>query len=149
VQTYLGDRVLATSSSRVAIVLRIAAGAVFIGFGPGKFIRHTAETNAFQRYGLPRPSEFAYAIGSLELVCGLLLVLGLLVRPAALALAGDMIGAIATGGRVDGGPVHLVLAPALLVVLLLLVRSGAGPWSLDTRLGQRRGGSGGKVFFPP
>jgi putative oxidoreductase len=147
VQTYV-DRVLATSSSRVATVLRIAAGAVFIGFGPGKFIRHTAETNAFHRYGLPRPSEFAYLIGSIELVCGLLLVLGLLVRPAALVLAGDMIGAIATGGRVDGGPVHLVLAPGLLVALLLLVCSGAGAWSLDTRLGQGRGGNG-KVFFSP
>jgi hypothetical protein len=45
-----------------------------------------------------------------------------------------MVGAISTGGRVDGGPVHLGLAPALLITMLVLVWLGAGRFSLDARL---------------
>jgi hypothetical protein len=37
-----------------------------------------------------------------------------------------MLGAIATTGSVEGGPVHLGLAPALLVALLVRADTGAG-----------------------
>jgi len=125
---------LAGRSARPALCTRLVTGAVFVLFGLGKFTSHAHEAESFQRYGLPAPGSFAYAIGVLEVVGGLLLVTGLLVRPIALALAGDMIGAIATAGRIDGGPVHLGLAPALLVVMLGLVWTGAGERSLDARL---------------
>jgi putative oxidoreductase len=87
---------------------------------------------------LPRsPSAFAYVIGALEVVGGLLLVAGFAVRPTALAFAGDMVGAIATAGRIDGGPIHLGLAPALLVVMVPLVWAGGGERSVDMRLAAR------------
>ena len=70
-----------------AAVLRIAAGIVFLAFGPGKFIRHAAEAAAFARYGIPLPDVATYAVGALEIAGGLALVLGLLVRPVALILA--------------------------------------------------------------
>jgi len=114
-----------------ATAARIAAGAIFIGFGLSKFTSHARETRAFDRYGLPDPSVFTYATGTLELALGAALCLGFLTRPAALGMAGNMVGAIATGGRVDGGFVNLVLAPILLVAMLFLVRAGAGRWSLD------------------
>ena len=97
-------------------------------------MRHEEEAAAFDRYGLPWPDAFTYAIGLVELGGGILLLLGLFTRPAALMLAGNMVGAISTGGRVDGGPVHLGLAPALLVTMLVLVWLGAGRFSLDARL---------------
>src|SRR5262249_43164978 len=81
-----------------ATVLRVAAGAILIGFGASKYAHHAREARAFDRYGLPWPSEFAYVTGTVELVFGVLLVLGLATRPAALVLAGNMVGAIATGG---------------------------------------------------
>jgi putative oxidoreductase len=121
-------------ASAVALVLRVAAGAILIGFGQSKFAHHAKEARAFDRYGLPAPEVFAYAIGSVELVGGLLLVLGLATRLVALALAGNMVGAIATGGRVDGGFVNLGLAPMLLVVMVYLVWAGAGRFSIDERL---------------
>ena len=93
---------------------------------------------AFDRYGLPDPSVFAYAIGAVELGCGVLLVLGLGTRSAALVIAANMVGALATGGRVDGGFVNLVLAPTLLVAMLVIVALGAGSWSLDGVLLWRR-----------
>jgi putative oxidoreductase len=120
------------------LVLRVAAGAILIGFGQSKFTHHEREAAAFDRYGLPDPGVFAYAIGTVELGCGLLLVLGLATRPAALVLAGNLVGALATGGRVDGGFANLVLAPALLVAMLVILRLGAGDWSLDRVLLRRR-----------
>jgi predicted lipoprotein with Yx(FWY)xxD motif len=82
-------------------------------------------------------------VGSLELVAGLMLIAGLATRLVALALAADMVGAISTAGRLDGGPVNLGLAPILLAVMLLLVWAGAGALSLDGRLvGSREPGLG-------
>lgn len=121
-----------------ALVVRLAAGAVFVGFGLGKFVRHDAERDAFERYEIPFPDASTYLVGGLELVGGIALLVGLFVRPAAFLLACNMVGAITTAGRTDGGPVHLVLAPALLAATVFLVWAGAGAASLDGRLAARR-----------
>jgi putative oxidoreductase len=123
---------------RVALPARFVAGAIFLGFSIGKFTRHGAESAALDRYGLPFPDAFTYGVGVVELLGGVMLVLGLGSRIAALALACDMVGAISTAGRVEGGPVHLGLAPTLLVMLLLLLWIGPGDRSLDRRLLTRR-----------
>ena len=123
-----------TRPSTGPLVLRFAAGVVFVAFAVGKFTRYDAESGAFDRYGIPFPEVTTYLVGVLELVGGVLLIVGLVTRPIALALAGNMIGAIATAGRIDGGPVHLGLAPALLIAMLVLLRTGAGARSLDTRV---------------
>ena len=133
----LVERVLEPTPGRLALpatVVRVGAGIVYIAFGISKFIHHAKETAAFDRYGLPAPAVFASVIGVVELGLGVLLVLGLVTRLAALGLAGDMVGAIATGGRVDGGFLNLVVAPILLVGMLALVRAGPGCWAVDTRL---------------
>jgi uncharacterized membrane protein YphA (DoxX/SURF4 family) len=122
---------------RWALAVRVVAGAVFVGFSFGKFVRHAAERAALHRYGIPFPDTATYLVGGLELVCGTALILGLLVRPASSLLACNMVGAITTAGRIEGGPVHLLLAPALLVCMLFLLWAGAGSPSLDGRLGRR------------
>ena len=63
---------------------------------------------------------------------GALLIAGLLTRPAAALLAGDMVGAIVTAGRVEGGAINLVLAPSLLVAMLFLLWAGPGRWAVDS-----------------
>lgn len=123
---------------RVAAALRVVAGAIVLGAGVGKFADHASEAAAFEDFGLPSPSAFAYAIGVVETAGGLLLLLGLAARPAALMLAGNYAGAIVTAGRTVGGPVHLVLAPALLAAMLVLLWAGAGARSLDGFLARRR-----------
>jgi putative oxidoreductase len=81
---------------------------------------------------------FVYAIGVVELVGGVLLAAGALTRLAAIALAGDMIGAVALAGIGEGEVVpSLTLAPALLIAMLLLVLVGPGSPSLDERLARR------------
>ena len=136
----LAPRVSGRAAWAVAAA-RVAAGIVFVSYSVGKFVHHDAEAAAFDRYGIPVPDAATYFVGTLELVGGLLLVAGLGTRLAALALAGNMIGAIVTAGRIDGGPVNLGLAPALLAVMVLLLWTGAGRWSLDGRIVSRGGRS--------
>src|SRR5437588_8360938 len=96
----------------VLTITRWTSGAIFVGFGAGKFVNHASEASSFLAYGLPWPSLFTDAIGALELAGGVLLVLGLATRPVALALAGDMIGAIVVSGILRDEEISLTLAPA-------------------------------------
>ena len=132
----LGSRVQGPARA-VAAVIRVGTGALFVGFSAGKFVDHAKEAADFSHYGIPIPNVSTYVVGTLELVSGVLLVAGLLTRPAALGLAVDMIGAIATAGRVDGGSFHLGVAPTLLVAMLFLLWAGPGSWSVDAQLLRR------------
>ena len=123
-----------SAADRLVACVRWLAAAVFLAFGVGKFANHAAELASFRHYALPAPGAFVYAIGVIEIVGGALLALGLLVRPAALVLAGDMVGAIVVSGIGRGESVSLTLAPALLVAMILLIWRGAGSWSFDRRL---------------
>lgn len=122
-------------AARWAPAVRWASGAVFVVFGIGKFSDHAHEVESFSSYGLPAPDAFAYAVGGLEILGGALLLAGLLTRLAALALAGNMIGAIVVSGIGEGEVLpSLTLAPLLLTAMLFLLRVGPGPRSLDARL---------------
>lgn len=122
-------------------VLRIAAGAFFVSVSTGKFFDHAKEAVDFDRYGVPVPEVAVTLVGVVELLGGLLLILGLLTRPAAAALALTMVGAIATAGRVDGGSFHLGVAPTALVVLVVLLWTGAGRPAFDALLECRIAGT--------
>ncbi len=115
---------------RGLLALRLLSGAVFVVFGVGKFVNHASELASFKTYGLPAPEAFVAAIGVLELVGGALLIAGLFTRPAAFALAGDMVGAIIVSGIAKGELISLTLAPAELVAMLVLLRTGPGGLSL-------------------
>jgi len=114
-------------------LLRIAIGLVFIGAGVHK-LQDRATSNAnFDHWGLPAPSTAVLVVSALEIVCGLLILLGLATRLGALLLCLDMLGAVATAGRIDGG-VHLVAPPVLALLCLVLVARGGGRWQLLDRL---------------
>jgi putative oxidoreductase len=134
-------RVLAPRTTGLAAwittVVRVVTGMLFITFSLGKFFDHAQESADFDHYGIPIPEVATYLVGTLELVCGALLLVGLLTRPAALLLALNLVGAIATAGRVDGGTFHLGVAPAMLLAMLYLVWAGSGRLALDRRLSPR------------
>ncbi len=115
---------------RALLALRLLAGGVFVIFGLGKFVNHASELASFRAYGLPAPEVFVIAIGVIELIGGVLLIAGLLVRPAALVLAGDMIGAIIVSGIARGEIVSLTLAPAELIAMVVLLWQGPGRHTL-------------------
>ena len=67
------DKVFAPTppwASLLATAIRVASGAIFLGFGASKFAHHTREARAFARYGLPDPGTFTYATGTLEVTLG-------------------------------------------------------------------------------
>lgn len=115
----------------ILTLIRWPSAVVFIVFGLGKFIDHSSETASFSGYGLPEPALFVDMIGILELVAGLLLLIGLGSRAAAALLAADMVGAVILSGILHGETISLTLAPALLVAMLVLVALGPGRASLD------------------
>jgi putative oxidoreductase len=123
-------------------VVRVLTGLFFMSTGVGKFADHAKEVEEFRGFEVPWPEVAVPLVGTVELVGGLLLVVGLLTRPAALVLAGNMIGALATAGRVEGGSFHLVYAPALLILMGFLCWAGPGRLSLDARMAARRSGPG-------
>jgi putative oxidoreductase len=129
----VGSRVSGGAAALVAAG-RIATGAFFVLASTGKFTNHAAEVADFGHWGVPLPEISTYLAGAVELVGGAALVVGLFTRLAAYALGLDLAVAIATAGRVDGGPFHLGVAPALVIVMVGLIWSGAGAWSVDRRL---------------
>ena len=79
----IADRHL--SLDRGAAVVRWSAAIVFMAFGASKFVNHASEQALFRHYALPAPDVLLYVIGALEVVGGLLLASGRLVKLAALA----------------------------------------------------------------
>jgi putative oxidoreductase len=130
-------------SALAVLVARVVGGGVFVVFGIGKFANHASEVASFRDYGLPAPDAFVFVIGAIEIVGGLMLILGLATRPAALVLAGDMVGAIVVSGIARGEVISLTLAPAELVLCLFLLWSGPGPYALRARASARPGHAAG------
>jgi putative oxidoreductase len=128
----------------VTTAVRVIAGVLFVTFSIGKFSDHMNEAMDFEHYGVPLADVTVYVVGVVELMGGLLLVVGLFTRLAALILAVNMVGAIATAGRVDGGSFHLGVAPTLLVAMLFLVWAGSGAYAVDAKLA---GGGGTRSAF--
>ena len=119
------------TAAYVTTAIRVVTGVFFITVSTGKFVDHMKEAIDFDRYGVPAAEVAVYLVGVIELVGGLLLVVGLFTRLAALILAFNMVGAIATAGRVDGGSFHLGVAPTLLVAMLFLLWAGSGAFAVD------------------
>ena len=112
------------------LVPRLVAAAVFIPTGLGKFVNHDAYVERFERWGFGAAAgEVAILVGLLEVVCGVLLLLGVAPRAAALALIGNMVGALATAGRIDGGQ-DVWLPLVMIAVLAVVVVAGAGRWTV-------------------
>jgi|SRR5579862_3135188 len=127
--------------------IRILVGGVFVVAGADKLTEHSKHVIDFTRWDLPSPSAFVYVVGGLEIVCGVLLVIGLAPRLAALLLAIDMVGALLTLRSVDGGvewllpgqtfvvpAVEWVVPAVLLFLLIVLVAAGGGRWALIDRI---------------
>jgi putative oxidoreductase len=136
-----------------SLLIRLCCGGVFVVFGAGKFVDHASEVDSFRTYGLPSPDAFVTAIGILELAGGILLIVGLATRLAALLLAGNMVAAIITSGIGQGEVISLTLAPAQLAGMLFLLWSGPGRLALDRRLTadprrQPETGSGSGTAYP-
>jgi putative oxidoreductase len=152
------QRILTTSAPASVILIRLVVGAVFLSEGIQKFLfANDLGVGRFIKIGIPAPQIMAPFVGVIEIVCGTLIILGLLTRLAAIPLIIDMLVAIlstkipillghgfwrfslsklpsygfwsmAHEARVDC---------AMLLGSIFLLIIGAGAWSIDARLSSR------------
>lgn len=88
-------RFLSTNAPAATVLLRLMTGSVFLSEGVQKFL-YPAELAAgrFAKIGIPAPETTGAFVGACEVICGALLIIGLLTRLAAIALLIDISVAI-------------------------------------------------------
>jgi len=147
-----------SDAPRAVLLVRLAVGCVFLSEGLQKFLFSDAlGVGRLERIGIPWPHVLGPFVGAVELAAGLLLLLGLLVRPAALALVLVMLVALVStkipillghgywGFADPGGGKSGLWAMAhesrtdvsMLLGALFLLIVGGGRWSLDALLSHR------------
>jgi len=133
-------RIVATWPDRAPYllsILRIVAAFLFTQFGTAKLLAFPA---AIMPGGGTAPiGSLAGIAGLLETVGGALLLIGVFTRPVAFIVAGEMAVAYFIGHAPQGfWPVLNQGHPAILFcfVWLYLSAAGAGPWSVDAKLGK-------------
>ena len=122
------------------ILVRLLVGWVFFSEGVQKFLFPAAlGVGRFAKIGIPAPHFFAPFVGVVEIVCGLLVIVGFLTRLAAIPLVIDISVAIATtkipmlANAGFWGTMHEARTDlCVLLGSLFLIAVGSGRLSLDT-----------------
>jgi uncharacterized membrane protein YphA (DoxX/SURF4 family) len=124
------------------ILIRLAVGLIFLTEGVQKYLfPELLGTGRFLNIGFSHPAFWAYFTGTFEIVCGLLIVIGLLTRMASIPLLIVMITAFVTTKwplLVNKGvwpwahEYRTDFAMTLLLIYLLIY--GAGKLSIDSKI---------------
>ena len=152
-------RLIDTNAPRAVILIRVVVGWVFLSEGIQKFL-YPAENGAgrFARIGIPSPDVMGPFVGVVEILCGALILFGLLTRLASVPLIIDMLVAILStkipillGHGFWGfslrtlpyygfwGMFHEARTDfAMLLGSIFLLIVGGGLWSIDARLSSDR-----------
>jgi putative oxidoreductase len=152
-------RVTADNTPRSVILIRLMVGVVFLSEGIQKFLFATdLGVGRFVKIGIPAPHVMAPFVGGVEVVCGTLVILGLLTRLAAVPLIIDISVAI-TSTKIpillSHGIWRFTLSNlpkygfwsmahearvdyAMLLGSIFLLIVGPGKWSIDALLRARK-----------
>jgi len=150
---------LKTDHDKTTILIRFLVGSVFLFEGIQKFLYPALRgAGRFERIGIPFPEFSGILVGGFEIVCGLLILAGLLTRFAVIPLIVIMITAIITtklpillgygfwGFSLRNLEVYGFLSMmhesrndlAMLIGSVFLLIKGGGYWSADLKLYQRK-----------
>lgn len=151
-------RLVRTQAPGWVVLIRVMVGGVFLSEGIQKFV-YPNELGAgrFVKIGIPEPEIMGPFVGGVEIVCGGLVILGLLTRLAAIPLIITISTAIVStklpmllghgfwGFALAKLPRYGVLSMmheartdfCMLLGLLFLLMVGGGAWSLDAKAVKR------------
>src|SRR5690554_7746824 len=91
------QKIIRSNQSGTTIIIRLMVGAVFLSEGTQKFLFPAIRgAGRFEAIGLPSPEFLGSFVGTFEIICGAMILLGLLTRLASLPTLIIMLGAIAT-----------------------------------------------------
>lgn len=135
--------VLKTDKSSTTIIIRLMVGFVFLSEGIQKFLfTEKLGVGRFANIGLPNPEFLGPFVESCEIICGALVLLGLITRLAAIPLLCIMLVAMATTKAdilANEGFWAMMHASrtdwAMLLGSLFLLIRGGGCWSIDGKIG--------------
>ena len=141
------NRILNTDNSKGIILIRLMVGVVFLSEGIQKFLfTGTLGAGRFEKIGLPSPEFLGSFVGSFEIICGTLILFGLLTRLASIPLIIIMLVAIATTKleiltqKGFWGMMHESRTDwAMLLGSIFLLIRGGGFWSVDKALTKNGG----------
>jgi len=121
------------------ILVRVMVACVFLSEGIQKFLfSDSLGVGRFIKIGIPLPGVMAPFVGIVEIVCGVLILLGLFTQLATIPLIIDMLVAISTtkiplllekGFWAMAHEARVDWSMTLGLIFLLIV--GSGRWSLD------------------
>lgn len=140
------DFTWAVRTAKALLLVRILVGWVFLFEGIQKFLFPDAlGVGRFVKIGIPWPQVMAPFVGVVEIVCGTLLLVGLLTRLAAIPLLIDICVALYSTKIVTfaknglWSTLHEARTDAsMLLGLVFLLLVGGGSLALDARIGWRR-----------
>jgi len=135
---------LSRLQSPMLLAVRLYWGYQFAQTGWGKLHHLARITDFFTSLGIPFPGLNAHFVASLEFAGGILLMLGLLSRPVALLLAGNMFVAYLTADREallaifsDPGKFYVADPYTFLFASIMVLVFGPGWFAIDTIIRRR------------
>jgi putative oxidoreductase len=129
------QRILGRYSEYIYAILRIVVGVVFVLHATQKFFSYPPLPNGAS---MGKLSPLMAAAGTIELVCGLLILFGFFASIAAFIASGEMAFAYFLGHFPSAFWPHTNMGePAVLLCFLFLyiAAKGSGLWSLDSLRG--------------
>ena len=132
-------RIIRTDNASSTILIRLMVGSVFLSEGIQKFLfADKLGAGRFAKIGLPNPEFLGSFVGSFEIICGTLVLIGLFTRVAAIPLLIIMLVAIATTKAqllTENGFWSMLHDSrtdwSMLLGSIFLIVKGGGKWSLD------------------
>jgi putative oxidoreductase len=132
-------RVAVSAAPKATILIRILVGAVSLSDGIQiLFLPESLGVGRLIKIGIPAPAITARFVGVVEIVFGVCIIAGFLIRLTAIPLLIDICVAIATTKipmLMDKGfwaAAHDARTDvSMLLALVFLIIAGAGPWSMD------------------
>jgi len=137
--------ILRSTAPSATVLIRILVGWVFLSEGIQKFLFPAAlGVGRFAKIGIPEPQFFGPFVGVVEVVCGALLIVGLVTRLVSIPLLIDILVAIATTKipMLAKSGFWAMMHEArtdfcMLLGLIFLLIVGSGTLSFDDRLSRK------------